>query len=359
MEARQGSWLCPTENDRQRVLDTSDRVRRARLAGSAVIGVALVGLAPMLGWWLLGLFALSCLNLLTLDRRMARVARPEWVVARGLLVTELILAAAAAGTGGPLSPLLPWLVIPIGLMSARFRGRVVAAGTAIGAGLVAAMVVLVDPRGFVDHPALAVATLALLGNVAAITGALRGAELQHRSEAVLDPLTGLLNRKALRVRFAELAAQARLQDAPVCAIALDLDHFKAINDEHGHEAGDAVLRDVAYAMRKVLRSFELMYRLGGEEFLVLLPGVHVAEGEAVAERLRAAVASARPGGLSTTLSAGVAAARGDAVEYDSLFAAADAALYRAKGEGRNRVVCAAGSEPVPIVSGLASGAALV
>jgi len=328
------------------VVDTSVRVRRARLLGSAVIGLALIGLAPSLGWQLLVLFVLSTVNLVTLDLRMRRSARPEWVAVRSMLLTELIIAVAAGTTGGAGSPLLPWLVIPIGLTAARFRARVVAVGTAIAAVTMLAMVAIVDPSGFSEHTAAIVASLALLGNIAAITAALQGAELQHRGDAVLDPLTGLLNRKALRVRFDEITAQARLQDAPVCVIEFDLDSFKAVNDAYGHERGDAVLRDVTYEMRKVLRSFELMYRLGGEEFLVVLPGVDIREGAAIAERLRAAVEAALPGGLSITVSAGVAAAQGTDVSYEDLFAAADAALYRAKDLGRNRVESAESSERV-------------
>jgi diguanylate cyclase (GGDEF)-like protein len=350
MNESQRSWLCPTELDRQRMVDTSVRVRRARLLGSAVIGVALVGLAPSLGWQLLGLFVLSTVNLVTLDLRMRRSAHPEWVAGRSLLFTELIIAVAVATTGGAGSPLVPWLIIPIGLAAARFRARVVVIGTAIVALTLVAVVAIADPSGFVDHNATIVATLALLGNIAAISAALQGAELQHRGEAVLDPLTGLLNRKALRVRFDEIAAQARLQNAPVCVIECDLDSFKAVNDAYGHERGDAVLRDVTYEMRKVLRSFELMYRLGGEEFLVVLPGADAAEGADVAERLRQSVETALPGGLNVTVSAGVAAARGADVGYDALFGAADAALYRAKGAGRNRVTTAEALETIPTPS---------
>src|SRR4051794_8643168 len=316
MDDASRSWLCPTELDRQRVVDTSVRVRRARLLGSAVIGLALIGLAPSLGWQLLALFVLSTVNLVTLDLRMRRSARPEWVAVRSMLFTEVIIAVAAGTTGGAASPLLPWLVIPIGLTAARFRGRVVAIGTGIAALVMLGMVAIVDPSGFTEHTAAIVASLALLGNVAAVTAALQGAELQHRGDAVLDPLTGLLNRKALRVRFDEIAAQARLQDAPVCVIEFDLDSFKAVNDAYGHQRGDSVLRDVTYEMRKVLRSFELMYRLGGEEFLVVLPGVDIREGANIAERLRAAVEAALPGGLTITVSAGVAAAQGIDVDYD-------------------------------------------
>jgi diguanylate cyclase (GGDEF)-like protein len=162
---------------------------------------------------------------------------------------------------------------------------------------------------------------------------------------VLDPLTGLLNRKALGARFEEIAQQAALTGAPICLIAGDLDHFKRVNDEYGHDRGDAVLKDAAYILRKHLRSFELIYRLGGEEFLIVLPGVGLIEGRAIAERVRGGLEDARPGGLAVTMSLGVASANGEAVEFEPLFRAADAALYDAKRAGRNRVVAA---EHIPV-----------
>jgi len=330
-------WLCPTEVDRQRAVDTSARVRRARLLGSAFAGVGVLVLAPILSWWLLGLFAISTLNMVTLDRRMARSERPELHAAASMAFTEAILATAAVITGGPHSPLLPMLVLPVGMMPARFRGRVVAVGAAVGALTIVGVGAAVDATALIQDPGLTIVTLALLGNVVAIAMAIQGAELEHRSESVLDPLTGLLNRKALGTRFAELEEQARLSGAPVCVIASDLDNFKRVNDTLGHERGDAVLRDAAYEMRKALRSFELIYRLGGEEFLVVLPRVDLQEGLRVAERLREVVERTCPGGVDVTASLGVAVARGDGIEYERLFAAADEALYAAKREGRNRV----------------------
>jgi diguanylate cyclase (GGDEF)-like protein len=153
-------------------------------------------------------------------------------------------------------------------------------------------------------------------------------------------LTGLLNRHALMPRFIELSHQARLTQQPVCMVLCDVDGFKAINDEYGHDRGDAVLRDVAYELRKRLRSFELVYRLGGEEFLIVLPGVDREAGLEVAERLRDAVEQTRPQGIRITISAGLSAGSGEDVEYDTLFRAADAALYDAKRAGRNQVVAA-------------------
>jgi diguanylate cyclase (GGDEF)-like protein len=125
-------------------------------------------------------------------------------------------------------------------------------------------------------------------------------------------------------------------------IVLDLDGFKRVNDTFGHERGDAVLRDAAYEIRKSLRSFELVYRIGGEEFLVLLPGVDLTAALDVAERVRHSVEDARPGDLDLTISAGVAANSGGHIRYDDLFRAADAALLEAKRGGRNRVETAGG-----------------
>ncbi len=126
-------------------------------------------------------------------------------------------------------------------------------------------------------------------------------------------------------------------------IVTDIDHFKAINDSFGHAAGDAVLKDVAYALRKALRAFDLVYRIGGEEFVVLLPGAEVEAATRLAEELRAVVSSTTLGdGHDVTMSFGVSATRpGAAWDYVSQFAFADAELYRAKAEGRDRV-CGAG-----------------
>jgi diguanylate cyclase (GGDEF)-like protein len=107
-----------------------------------------------------------------------------------------------------------------------------------------------------------------------------------------------------------------------------------------------VLRDVAYEIRKSLRSFELVYRIGGEEFLVLLPGVALPEAVDVAERVRRAVAAARPGDLEVTISGGVAAATGEAIRYSQLFRDADHALLEAKRGGRDRVEVAGELPPL-------------
>jgi diguanylate cyclase (GGDEF)-like protein len=163
-------------------------------------------------------------------------------------------------------------------------------------------------------------------------------DLHHRAATVIDPLTGMLNRKALTNRVTELTQQSELTGAPVGLIVGDLDNFKRVNDTHGHAVGDGALKDVAYAVHKELRAFDLAYRIGGEEFLVLLPGADVDESVEMAEELRAAVEAAASGDGDLTMSFGVSGSpAGERFDYDAVFAAADAALYEAKKAGRNRV----------------------
>ena len=137
-------------------------------------------------------------------------------------------------------------------------------------------------------------------------------------------------------------------------VLLDIDHFKAVNDTHGHLAGDQVLRAVAGIIRSQLRDYDIAGRYGGEEFAVLLPHTQPGQARRIAERLRMAVAAARltastaggPGtGLRVTVSAGVACLADCGPELHALIAAADAALYDAKAAGRNRVRTWRGQPP--------------
>jgi len=342
------SWLCPTELDRSRVVDASPRVRMIRRVGSTAVGIALLASAPWVGWWTLPIFVLSALNFANVEHRIYSSAHPERVSATAIVITLLLLTIGAAVYKGSANPFLPWIVLPAAMIAARFRPQVVIAGVVLTVICLLIATVGLHTTTALKDPVPVFATLALLTGVVTIVRALQTAELHHRSEAILDPLTGLLNRNALAPRFIELSLQARLTHQPVCLVLCDVDNFKAINDEHGHDCGDAVLRDVAYTLRKQLRSFELIYRLGGEEFLVVLPGMDRAGGQEVAERLRAAVEEVRPTGIPVTISLGLSEGCGEQVDYDVLFKAADDALYEAKRTGRNRV---GGIVPPPNVDG--------
>jgi diguanylate cyclase (GGDEF)-like protein len=329
-------WLCPTELDRARMLDSSPRMHRARMVTAAAVGATLVYFAPEYGWWTLVLFGVALANLLTLDRRIAASALPELHVAFSLVLMEAILAGAVALSGGPSSLALPWLVFPAAFSAARFRGSVTLAFVGLAVAMMLTATAGVDLDGFLDEPAPVLIAAVLLVGVSACVHTLNAAEAEQREGAGLDHLTGLLNRTSLELRFDELVEQASLFGEPVSVIALDLDHFKAINDEHGHTRGDAVLREVAYTLRRQLRSFELVYRVGGEELLVLLPGTALLSAAGVAERLRRAIVVARPGGLDVTASFGVAQAE-EGAGLPETFDAADRALYAAKAAGRDCV----------------------
>jgi two-component system cell cycle response regulator len=163
--------------------------------------------------------------------------------------------------------------------------------------------------------------------------------LQH--QATHDSLTGLWNRSMIHEQLAMELKRAARSGEPVAVIMADLDHFKQINDRHGHAAGDEVLREASARMRGVLRDHDGISRYGGEEFLVLLPRTSAQVALVIAERIRAAVAS-RPvsvgdASLPVTLSMGLATTVDHPADVEPLIAAADAALYRAKAAGRNRV----------------------
>jgi diguanylate cyclase (GGDEF)-like protein len=224
-------------------------------------------------------------------------------------------------------------------LSARFSVRGMVAGVALTLALIAAVVLSADATAVIREPPILLAPMLLVVSSAMLSTALMRSDIDHRGEALIDPLTGMLNRNALARRAEELRQQSDVSGDPVGVIVADIDHFKRINDWHGHAAGDAVLRDVAYLLRKHLRAFESAYRLGGEEFLFLLPGADLASAFEHAERLRRVVAAQAIGdGQHVTISFGVAASgRSTVFDYEAVSSEADIALYDAKRAGRNRV----------------------
>jgi diguanylate cyclase (GGDEF)-like protein len=166
-----------------------------------------------------------------------------------------------------------------------------------------------------------------------------------RFEAMHDALTGLLNRRALLSLLDNEISRAGRTGNPLSVIMGDLDRFKAINDCYGHATGDAVLREAAQRMKSGVRAYDSVGRIGGEEFMLILPDCPNRIGVTIADRLRELVCAApvvtRAGDVAITTSLGVASS--DQVQgaiAEDLIRAADAALYRAKHAGRNRVVIA-------------------
>jgi diguanylate cyclase (GGDEF)-like protein len=336
------SWLCRDDFDRERMLDMEERVRPVRRRTFAILAVAIAAVGPWLGWWPLLFLIPAGLFFSAADHLMPRVVRPELLMFAAWIGSEVTIAGAVSLEGGPRVAALSWLAIPVITLSSRFSMRGVVAGVAIAACLVVTVAFGVDAHAVLHSPELVIAPLALILSVAVLSTPLMRSDIQHRSDAVIDQLTGMLNRKALSVRIQELTQQSAVTGEPIGVIVGDLDHFKEINDTHGHTVGDTVLKEVAYMLRKQLRAFDLAYRLGGEEFLILLPGSDLAHAEWLAERLRARVGSERVAGeIPVTISFGVgASARDEPFDYAAVFAKADAALYRAKRKGRDRVCLA-------------------
>lgn len=165
----------------------------------------------------------------------------------------------------------------------------------------------------------------------------RQLKLALELRATQDPLTGVLNRRGCAEFYLRLQEHGRRGDAPFTVLAIDLDHFKAVNDQHGHAIGDKVLVHVAQQIGRSLRDCDRVARFGGEEFVALLPGTAAADGAVVAARIQSLLrqtASALP---RCTLSVGVASSTSASEDFDALLARADAALYRAKHGGRDRI----------------------
>lgn len=333
-----------------------ERIKPVRRLAMGILALTLIVCAPWLGWWTLIPLAGAGAFFLVADARLERSERPEYLMFGAWVGSQVMIAIAVALTGGPAIATLSWLAIPIVTLSARFSLRGVTTGVVITIVLLLAVAFSSGASEVLDQPTLLLAPLALILAVAVLSTALMESDMEHRGEAVIDPLTGMLNRKALMNRVGELAQLSEVTGAPVGMILGDLDRFKDVNDSQGHAAGDAALTDVGYLVRKRLRAFDFAYRVGGEEFLILLPGANTRECAAVAEDLRQAVAADTLGdGTALTISFGVAASvRGEGFDYERVFAAADEALYEAKSEGRNRVC----ERPPIVVSGSSPSAAL-
>lgn len=348
------NWLIASEQDRERMLEMDARLRDVRMMAFAVFAVGFIASGPWIGWEPLPLLLIAAIFFATADKVAARASHPEYWIFGAWVGAQLVIASAVLLTDAPESLVAVFLAVPVVTLSTRFSGRGIVAGVTITVALLCAVLFGTDAAAVIDYPPLLFTPMALIIGIAILSTALMHSELQYRSESVVDPLTRLLNRKALENRVAELSQQALTADAPVGLVYCDIDHFKEVNDTVGHACGDEILVRVAELIRDQLRAFELAYRTGGEEFLIVLPGVGLADTADLAERLRAAVARHPfPSGVMMTMSCGAAASGPESrFDFSALWASADEALYRAKRDGRNRVSLAPGSDRRPTIAAL-------
>lgn len=318
--------------------------------GFAAAGVALLAWAfrqlngrrtpPRLGWALTGAAALILWVVAALGSDTDYAQAVAWVFA----VVSLVMAIDQG-----------WLI----LRSPRIQRSELSLLIVAGAFALIWMITLVHSLGAAGGPypahwlyapdwllpitALSFAVLPL--SVASLVFAIinQRLNLQLRNRALSDDLTGALSRRGLRELGERMLSLQAHQPTSVAVLMMDVDHFKAVNDRHGHPVGDDVLRQVTQLTRERLRDDALLARYGGEEFTVLLPVRSHLEASAVAERLRQMLASTpcetRGGPVSITVSIGVAFHQPERTLEDAL-AQADACLYEAKLAGRNRVVTA-------------------
>ncbi|MGH2710192.1 MAG: diguanylate cyclase, partial [Actinomycetota bacterium] len=257
-------------------------------------------------------------SLMTADAVMLQA----WQSRKTLLVSKF-----DAEANPTLANLLPEgnnvVVVPLTAEGGSVGIVVLEQGTALGSRIERRVVSMVER--FCSHAALALRNASLVD--------------QLRDMAATDGLTGVANRRTFEAALEVELDRAARSGSALSLVMVDLDEFKKLNDTHGHQAGDDVLKRVAEALKKQSRGFDTPARYGGEEFAVIMPGCDLADAERSAERFRAAIAQV-DAAARVTASAGVATFPSHATDAKTLVQMADAALYESKGAGRNRTTLA-------------------
>jgi diguanylate cyclase (GGDEF)-like protein len=340
--AQTGSWLARDDVERGHILELNRRLHASNRPGYLVGFAAIVAGAFVYGWICVVPPALAAVIYNVVEGRLDRMRRPEYVLGGMWLLMQTFNATGIAFVhfSSPRPPFFCACFLSIMFVgsSAVFPRRGVLVGVGFGLVLTMFATTAIDPWLALHNPGFVALPVALVGAAGLIGSAAGRSALDHRDAAVVDRLTGMLNRSALLARVSELAHHATATGQEVSVIVADLDHFKMVNDTHGHTVGDKVLQETAHRLCGCLRAFDAAYRVGGEEFVILLPGVSGEEALTLAERVRAAVGEDPVAGLKVTLSLGVSGTEpGEPFEYQRIFRRADAALYQAKQTGRNRV----------------------
>jgi diguanylate cyclase (GGDEF)-like protein len=339
--AATGNWLVRDDLQRQQLLELNERLRK-KAKPAFVVCLAVGGLcAIQYGWALLVPPMIMGTVYVLIEDHIERFHHPEYVLGLGWLGLEASFVIAGLLASGPQVFAAPLLFVLVIGSSAVFPPRGVVVGLVFGALLLVGVALGEYFQLFLRAPGVLLYDIALLCSIGMVGVAMGRSTIEHRDLGIVDPLTGLFNRGALMSRVAELAHGVAGPDACVALIVADIDKFKAINDTYGHATGDAVLREFGHCIRKHLRAFESAYRIGGEEFVVLLETVDQGDAGAVAARLRDAIRQSPLAGVPTTASFGVAASEpGRPFNYEAVFPLADEALYAAKRAGGDRVAAA-------------------
>jgi len=266
-------------------------------------------------------------------------ALPRWVVWSGAAVGMFAIGGIDYASGAELR-IFPLYLAPVSFV-AWYRGRssalaaaALCAGAWLGANLMAGL--------RFSHPAILVANTFVQGVSFAIVGyliaTLRVALVQERGLSRTDPLTALLNQRAFHEDAAGILARCRRAGHPITVAYIDLDDFKTVNDTLGHETGNAVLLTTAGQLRRAVRPSDVVARIGGDEFALLLPEVGPSAAALTLERLRSSLAVVDPSGRNAvTVSIGGVTFTTPPDDVAEMLARADSAMYEAKASGKNRV----------------------
>ena len=279
------------------------------------------------------------------EERIARSPHRDLIFGAWCLVPNVLVAVAAHLDGGIRSP-YAWL-FPVSVMMTAAGHRPLMVMLTAGSSIAGVLVVSSVDGGFganASATVVRIAYLIALGYLSAIAAGTRwrlfetqlerNASLEQLAER--DGLTGLINHRAFHLRLAHEVEHSARVGTSMSLLLIDLDHFKEVNDQYGHLAGDEVLRRVAVVLSEVAREGDVVARVGGEEFCVLLPNTPGIGARLPAERVRSAVATLRDP-VPLTVSIGVSSFPDDATTARDLFERADEAMYEAKRRGRNRV----------------------
>ena len=331
-------------------------VEHARAGAVLTIGLTLVNLLYALATWDSGSHrdVLVTMNVIALagaifgvvklpEERIARSPYRDWIFGVWCLLPSALVAVAAHLDGGIQSP-YAWLFPVSVIMTAAGHRPLMVALTASSSVVGVIVVSALDEGVGAAATFVRIAYVIALGYLSAIAARTRWHQFEQQVKrnasleqlAERDGLTGLLNHRAFHLRLAAEIEHAQRVGGTLSLLFVDLDHFKEVNDQFGHLAGDEVLRHVAAVLQDVAREGDVVARVGGEEFCVLLPHTAAIGARLPAERVRAAVAVLRDP-VPLTVSVGVASYPEDAAAARDLFEKADAALYEAKRRGRNRV----------------------
>jgi diguanylate cyclase (GGDEF)-like protein len=323
------------------------------------------------------LLATAGVLLLHTAKRMRDLAEPRlpWLLVPLVAVVSLVWTAVwdefrvrSALTTGLIAGLVLWAAYIVGRnppLDARRAHRIAAVTIGTYAAIMAIRSVLtlsgeqradiLQPTAFDVFTLLAFQAFAVSATLGLMWIEIQRLEGELKRLATHDSLTGLLTRGAFLDQFERDASRSRRSGEPFALALLDLDHFKQLNDGHGHPFGDEILRRTAHELRSGTRTHDVLGRYGGEEFALLMPGLGKEAGVRAAERVRGHVEALElkhdHGRLHLTISGGVAAFPQDGADWESLLTAADEALYEAKASGRNRVVPARSPAP-PVLNGL-------